>query len=142
MNTKCWIIVPGWRGSGTVGAYSYNKYVNEEDPMSKYHMSPVDTETIWQNGFTMPLTERLEDFFDKNDVGMNAVSSWNDEEILSITYYDLMKWYTLDEPFAKLSLGIMEPISTGSALSLKENVDFISSVYWSWGGSFRYDIPV
>lgn len=110
--------------------------------MSKYHMSPVDTETIWQNGFTMPLTERLEDFFDKNDVGMNAVSSWNDEEILSITYYDLMKWYTLDEPFAKLSLGIMEPISTGSALSLKENVDFISSVYWSWGGSFRYDIPV
>ena len=110
--------------------------------MSKYHMSPVDTEAIWQNGFIMPLTEKLEEFFDKNDVGMNAVSSWNDEEILSITYYDLMKWYTLDEPFSKLSLGIMEPISTESALSLKENVDFISSVYWSWGGSFRYDMPV
>ncbi len=109
--------------------------------MSKHHMKPVDSEAIWHDGVDIPLTDRLEDFFEKNDVGMDAVSSWNDEEILSISYYDLLKWYTLDEPFASSSLGIMEPVSTGGPVFLRENVDFISSIYWSWGGSFRYDMP-
>ncbi len=118
------------------------KYVSEEDLMSKHHMKPVNGEAIWGNGTDMSLVNGLEDFFDQNDVGMNAVSSWNDEEILSITYYDLMKWYTLDESFAMASSGITEPISMGRLLSFRQDVDFNRSIYWSWGGSFRYDMPV
>ena len=115
---------------------------NEEDVMSRHNMKQVDGETIWHNGTDIVLSNKLEEFFDQNDVGMNAVSSWNDEEILSISYYDLMKWYTLDEPFPKSSLGIMEQASMGRSLFLQEQIDFISSIYWSWGGSFRYDMPL
>ncbi|MBN2254508.1 MAG: hypothetical protein JW736_02275 [Deltaproteobacteria bacterium] len=110
--------------------------------MRKERMKPVDMEGLWGNGIDVPLTDRLDEFFEKNDVGFDAVSSWNDEEILSTSYYDLLKWYALDDPFASLSSGIMKSLSPRMPVFSRERVDFINSIYWSWGGDFRYDLPV
>lgn len=141
-NTITYIIISSRDPDGTVGACYHYKYLYEEGSMRKERMKPVDMEGLWGNGIDVPLTDRLDEFFEKNDVGFDAVSSWNDEEILSTSYYDLLKWYALDDPFASLSSGIMKSLSPRMPVFSRERVDFINSIYWSWGGDFRYDLPV
>jgi hypothetical protein len=110
--------------------------------MREERMEPVDMKTLWGNGIDLPLTDSLEEFFERNEVGYDAVSSWTDDEMPNAIHYDLLSWYTLDDPFMALSSGITKPLSRGILSFTGERVDYINSIYWSWGGDFRYDLPI
>jgi len=84
--------------------------------------------------------ERLEDFFDFNDVGMENVSTWNGDEIDEIGYYDLLGWSRIDSPLNVLSQKIEDPFHGQDTVVRKIN-GFSASEYWCWGGGFRYDLP-
>jgi hypothetical protein len=109
--------------------------------MSKTILSEIDREIIWGNTPTATLNDRLEDFFEVNEVGMDAVSYLKDEEMTEISLYDLVGWYTIDSFFSVPALGREAKTST-KLQGLTEDHDLTRSMYWSWGGSFRYDVPV
>jgi len=82
----------------------------------------------------------LSDFFDVNDVGMDSMSSWNNEEIDVVGCFDLYGWSRIEKLFYAPALKIREAVLT--PIVLRESFDFFRSAFWSWGGSFRYDEPI
>ncbi|MBT8489876.1 MAG: hypothetical protein KJN62_02390 [Deltaproteobacteria bacterium] len=109
--------------------------------MSKAILTELDKEMIWGNTPTATLSDQLENFFEVNEVGMDAVSHLKDEEMTEISLYDLLGWYTVDSFFSVPSFGRKADAPEKPPV-LAEEYDFIRSMYWSWGGSFRYDVPV
>ncbi|MBN2514778.1 MAG: hypothetical protein JXC33_01960 [Deltaproteobacteria bacterium] len=109
--------------------------------MSKTILSEIDKEMIWGNTPTATLNDQLENFFEVNEVGMDAVSYLKDEEMTEVSLYDLLGWYTIDSFFSVPALGRKAEAAV-QPQALTEDYDFIRSIYWSWGGSFRYDVPV
>jgi hypothetical protein len=83
----------------------------------------------------------VENFFEANEVGMDAVSHLKDEEITEISLYDLLGWYTVDSFFSLPTLGRKEE-TVAQPSGLTEEYNFTNSMYWSWGGRFSYDVPV
>lgn len=109
--------------------------------MSQTILSEVDKEMIWGNTSTATLYDQLTDFFEMNEVGMDAVSHLKDEEMAEISLYDLLGWHTVDSFFSEPALAGKAEAATNPP-RITEEYDFIRSMYWSWGGSFRYDVPV
>ncbi len=98
-------------------------------------------ETIWGNGSTVKWGDQLEDFFEVNEVGIDNVSYWKDEEVEEISHYDLLSWYKVEAFFTGFTFKMGETLRSKPVI-LKEDLDFFRSMYWSWGGNFRYDLPV
>jgi hypothetical protein len=109
--------------------------------MSNAILSDVSKDMIWGNIPAGTLNDQLEDFFEANEVGMDAVSHLKDEEMTEISLYDLLGWYTIDSFFSLPTIGRKEE-TVAQPPRLTEEYNFTSSMYWSWGGSFRYDVPV
>jgi hypothetical protein len=109
--------------------------------MSNTILSEVDKDMIWGNTPTATLNDQLEDFFEVNEVGMDAVSHLQDEEMTEISLYNLLEWYAIDSFFSVPALG-RKAKAVAKPTGLTEDYDFTRSMYWSWGGSFRYDVPV
>jgi len=98
-------------------------------------------ETIWGNGSTVKWGDQLEGFFEVNEVGIDDLSYWKDEEMAETSYYDLLSWYKVETFFTDFAFNMKEA-SRSKPVILKKDLDFFRSMYWSWGGNFRYDLPV
>ncbi len=86
--------------------------------------------------------EKLERFFEDNEVGMDGVIHWRDVVVGEINPYNLIGWFEMDS----LRLGIWrtaEEANTQETFSYGEVVSFqhlLRSVYQG-RGSFRYEEP-
>ena len=109
--------------------------------MSKTILSEIDKEMIWGNTPTATLNDQLVDFFEVNEVGMDAFSHLKDEEMTEVSLYDLLGWYAIDSFFSVPAIR-RKAKAAAKPPGLTEDYDFTRSMYWSWGGSFRYDVPV
>jgi hypothetical protein len=86
--------------------------------------------------------EKLERFFEENEVGMDGVIHWKDAAVEEINPYNLMVWFDIDS----VRLGIWstaEESSTLDTFSYGKTVPFqylLRSVYQG-RGTFRYEEP-
>lgn len=110
--------------------------------MLNQRLMPGNGDTMWKNGSDVNLIDTLEDFFEVNEVGIDAVSNWKEEDLDEVSYYDLLRWYKIDRFNAEPANENHEHLTRIEPVFLKVGSDFFRSIYWSWGGNFRYDIPV
>jgi len=86
--------------------------------------------------------EKLERFFEENEVGMDGVTHWKDAAVEEINPYNLMVWFDIDS----FRLGIWstaEEAGTLETFSYGKAVPFqypLRSVYQG-RGTFRYEEP-
>lgn len=109
--------------------------------MSENRVAGRSEEKMWTDDQNTQFKGTLEEFFEVNNVDMGSVSSWRDTELAAINSYDFLGWFNVDAFFTMPALKIDTSFKRESVI-LREEYDFSRSMYWSWGGSFRYDLPV
>jgi hypothetical protein len=116
------------------------KYTIKEEHMIRDLILGFDGEVMGGDVRESQWKKRLEDFFEINEVGMENVSYWSSDEIDEIDYYDLLGWFRIDSPLAVSEGKIGDSVLNRNIVSQKIH-DISASIYWCWGGGFRYDLP-
>jgi hypothetical protein len=87
--------------------------------------------------------EKLERFFEENDVGMDGVIHWKDAAAGEIVLYNLRGWFDMDSfrPGACSTAKVTEGIET-SPCKKPVSFQYFPNAIYQGRGTFRYEDPV